>query len=147
MTSRSSGFRFTWSDHDRTARYTKSVVLLAIAAVALRIVGVPPVDLHGPLHYLGVMDPLCGGTRATFLMLSGDMAGAATYNPIVFPLAAVVAFVLLRTAVGLITRQWLSVHLGRTPRIAVWAILVLALALLEVRQQLNADLLMQAWPR
>ncbi|SDM29664.1 Protein of unknown function [Lentzea albidocapillata subsp. violacea] len=114
--------------------------------MALRIVGVPPVDLHGPLHYLGVMDPLCGGTRATFLLLSGDLAGAARYNPIVFPLAAVAVLVFARAVVGMTTRRWLDVQLGRMSRIAAWTALALALVLLEVRQQLNADLLMQAWP-
>jgi len=37
----------------------------------LAAVGLPPVDLHGPLHYLGVMDPLCGMTRGTVAVLRG----------------------------------------------------------------------------
>ena len=133
-------------DHDRAARHTWAAVFFGIAAVVLRIIGVPPVDLHGPLHYLGVMDPLCGGTRATFLLLSGDLAGAARYNPIVFPLAAVAVFVYARAVIGMTTRRWLDVRLGRIARIATWTALVIALLLLEVRQQLNADLLMQTWP-
>ncbi|MDX8143193.1 DUF2752 domain-containing protein [Lentzea sp. BCCO 10_0061] len=146
MTSRDRDLRIGWSDHDRAAWCTKAAVLFGVAAVALRIVGVPPVDLHGPLHYLGVMDPLCGGTRATFLLLSGDLAEAARYNPIVFPLAAVAVLVFARAVVGMTTRRWLDVQLGRMSRIAAWTALALALVLLEVRQQLNADLLMQAWP-
>lgn len=146
MTSHESGFRIGWSGHDRAARFTWAAALFGIAAVVLRIIGVPPVDLHGPLHYLGVMDPLCGGTRATFLLLSGDLTGAATYNPIVFPLAALAVLVYTRAVVGMTTRRWLNVRLGRMPRIAAWTVLVLALLLLGVRQQLNADLLMQAWP-
>lgn len=138
--------RFGWSSHDRAARYTRAAALAGIAAVVLRIVGVPPVDLHGPLHYLGLMDPLCGGTRATFLLLSGDLAGAARYNLIVFPMAATTVLVYARAVVGMTTRRWLDVRLGRMSRIAAWTALVLALLLLEVRQQLNADLLMQAWP-
>ena len=146
MTSRSSGFRIGWSGHDRAARFTWAAALFGIAAVALRVVGVPPVDLHGPLHYLGVMDPLCGGTRATFLLLSGDLAGAARYNLIVFPLAVLAVLVYTRAVVGLTTRRWLDVRLGRIPRIVAWTALGLALLLLEVRQQFNADLLMQSWP-
>ena len=146
MTSCDSGVRVGWLDHDRAARRTWAAVFFGIAAVVLRIIGVPPVDLHGPLHYLGVMDPLCGGTRATFLLLSGDLAGAARYNPIVFPLAAVAVFVYARAVIGMTTRRWLDVRLGRTARIATWTALVITLLLLEVRQQLNADLLMQTWP-
>jgi hypothetical protein len=43
--------------------------------------GLPPVDLHAPLHYLAVMDPLCGMTRGVRLVARGDLAGAVRYNP------------------------------------------------------------------
>lgn len=42
-----------------------------MAAVVLAVFGLPPADLHGVLHRLGVMDPLCGGTRSVYLTLHG----------------------------------------------------------------------------
>ncbi|WP_344215712.1 DUF2752 domain-containing protein [Kribbella sancticallisti] len=117
------------------------------AAIALLVVGVPRVDLHGPLHYLGVMDPFCGGTRAMFLLLSGHPAEAATYNPIVFPLAAMTVLAIVRIGVGWSTGRWVDVRLSRNWRRALIAVCILALAALEIRQQLHADLLMQAWNR
>lgn len=119
-----------------------SLVGLAAAGL-LAVVGVPPVDLHGPLHHLGIMDPLCGGTRAAFLLARGDWAGAWTYNPIVFPLAAAALLTLVRTTVGVLTGRWLAVHLPRRRTIVV--LLVIALAVLEVRQQLHAELLTADW--
>jgi len=52
---------------DGAPSYTRAAAIVLLGATALRIADVPDVDLHGPLHYLGIMDPLCGGTRATFL--------------------------------------------------------------------------------
>ena len=91
------------------------------------------------------MDPLCGGTRATFLLLSGNPVAAARYNPIVFPLAAVVAGILLRAGFGAASGRWLEIHLSRAWRNAILVVLVLAVAALSIRQQLEADLLTQTW--
>ena len=114
-----------------------------IVAGLLAVVGVPSVDLHGPLHHLGIMDPFCGGTRAAFLLARGDWAGAWTYNPIVFPLAAAALLMLGRTAVGIFTSRWLAVRLTRRRTFVV--LLAVALVILEVRQQLHADLLTADW--
>jgi hypothetical protein len=70
---------------DRAATTTRLAMLGVAGGIVLRVVGVPRVDLHGPLHYLGIMDPFCGGTRAMFLLTSGHFSAAAKYNPIVFP--------------------------------------------------------------
>jgi hypothetical protein len=116
-----------------------------IGAVVLRVAGVPPVDVHGPLHYLGVMDPLCGGTRATYLLLSGDLAAAARYNPIVFPLALVAVGLLVRAGVGILRGRWLEIHFSRPRRNVRLVLLIVVVAALSVRQQLEADLLVQSW--
>ena len=137
--------RVVLADRDRRRGWTISAAVLAFGAVVLRVVGVPPVDLHGPLHYLGIMDPLCGGTRATYLLLSGDPAAAARYNPIVFPLAAIAAGLLVRAAFGVLGRRWWEIHLPRSWRTAGLVLLIVAVAALSVRQQLEADLLMQSW--
>ncbi|WP_439659459.1 hypothetical protein ACSHWB_45000 [Lentzea sp. HUAS TT2] len=74
------------------------------------------------------------------VLLSGDPAGAARHSLGVFPLTA------LATPVDITTGRWLDVRLGRKPRTAEWTVLLVALLLLEVRPQLNADLLLDAWP-
>jgi hypothetical protein len=52
-----------------------------LAAGVLAVVGLPPVDLHGPLHRLGIMDPLCGMTRGVVAVLRGQLGRAVAYNP------------------------------------------------------------------
>jgi hypothetical membrane protein len=136
----------TWHDQDGAAQFTLLAAALVVGAVALRLIGVPPVNIHGPLHFIGVMDPLCGGTRATFLLMSGDLGGAAEYNPLVFPLSIAVLGLLARAAAGLLTGRWLGVSLRLVSRRVLQAAAVLVLVAVEVRQQLNADLLMQSWP-
>lgn len=135
----------TWTGRDGAKAVTVVAVIGLIAAVVLRIAGLPRLDIHGPIHYLGIMDPGCGGTRAMYLLTTGDLAGAALYNPVVFPLAAGVLVVLVRALVGWTTGQWLTVRLPfRTRRVLTLVVLVLFIAL-WVRQQMLADLLMQPW--
>lgn len=134
-----------WSARDHARAFTLVALVLAAAGVGLRVVGVPQVDLHTPLHHLGIMDPGCGGTRAMYLLFSGDVAGAALYNPVVFPLVLGVLVMLVRAASGWTTHRWLTVRLpGRARRVVAVTALVLLLAL-WVRQQAMAELLMQPW--
>lgn len=128
-------------DLHRTA--TRLTVAALLAAAALTVVGVPGINLHGPLHFLGIMDPLCGGTRAAYLFSHSRWTEAWRYNPIVFPLAFTAALLLVRAVVGWVTGRWLTVQVTR-PRV-LFAILALAIAVLEVRQQLHADLLTADW--
>jgi hypothetical protein len=51
--------------------------------------------------------------------------------------------VLVRAAVGIGSGRWLAVRLARRRTIVV--VLVIALAVLEVRQQLHAELLTSDW--
>jgi hypothetical protein len=113
-----------------------------VIAVLLAIIGLPRVDLHGPLHYLGVMDPLCGGTRSVYLTLHGHLRDALRYNP-ASPLLVLAAVALvLRAALGWATGYFLSV---RVPRRLLIPVMVIALVALEVNQQLHAGLLTQPW--
>ena len=139
------GVHLGWVDSDRRARLTRAVLIGLAVAIVLRVVGVPRVDLHGPLHFLGVMDPLCGGTRAAFLLMSSRFGAAATYNPIVFPLAVGALVIVIRASVGWITGRWLDVRLSTAARRVLIAMCVLALIALEIRQQIHAPLLMQSW--
>lgn len=127
---------------------TRSLGVLAVLglvlAAAMAVFGLPPIDLHGPLHRLGIMDPLCGGTRSARLTAQGRIADAWTYNPLGIASVVACVIVVLRSSVGQLTGRWVNVRGRFTPR-QVRLLLVLALLLavaLEVRQQLRADLLM-----
>ena len=117
---------------------------LAIAiAIAMAVFGLPPIDLHSPLHKIGIMDPLCGGTRAARYTAQGNLVEAWRYNPLGILVVAGAAVAVLRAVVGLVTRRWATLSLALTPQRRRWvlgAALVL-LVILEIRQQLRADLL------
>ena len=124
-------------------------IALAIAA-AMAIFGLPPVDLHPPLHKIGIMDPLCGGTRAARYTAQGNLAEAWRYNPLSILIVYCAGLTILRAVVGLLSRRWVTFTANWTPGRRRWAIsiLIVLLALLEIRQQLRADLLMantQIW--
>ena len=130
-----------------TDRHRPITILATIglfAGVLMAFLGLPPVDLHGPLHHLGLMDPFCGGTRAAYYTLRGQGGQAWRYNPLglVAVLAASVA--VARAAAGLLTRRWVNLTMRWSParRRTLVATIVVAAAALEVRQQLIAPLLM-----
>jgi hypothetical protein len=111
-----------------------------VAGMSLAVLGLPPVDLHGPLHYLGLMDPLCGATRGVRLAFLGDPAGSWRYNPAAIPLAAGAVLMLTRGLLGWLTGWWINADLRWTPTTrTLIAILIVAL---WVNQQWNAPLLL-----
>lgn len=112
------------------------------AAGALAVVGVPPIDIHGPLHYAGIMDPLCGGTRATYLVMHGDLRRGWEYNPAVPVLVVAVVVVLVWSFAGRAMGRWITIAVPR--RIGLM-IVVAALVALEVNQQSHAALLTSRW--
>ena len=129
---------------DRYPWWTWLALLSAAMIALLSVAGLPPVDLHGPLHYLGIMDPLCGGTRSVYLTMHGDLAAAIRYNPAapLVPLATLA--VLARAAVGRLFGRWIT---PTPPRgVVFFCFAAIALIVLEVNQQLNADLLTSGWP-
>lgn len=133
-----------WEPTDRHWWLTALAAAAVAVAAAMAIVGLPPVDLHGPLHRAGIMDPFCGGTRAARYTAQGRLDEAWRYNPlsILVVLGGVAAIV--RAIVGITARRWLILSVAWTPRrrrIALATVLLLLVAL-EVRQQLRADLLM-----
>ena len=119
------------------------VLALAIAAV-MAIFGLPPVDLHGPLHKIGIMDPFCGGTRAARYAAQGNLTEAWRYNPLSILVVYGAGLAIFRAAVGFLGRRWVTFTVNWTPRRRRWAIavLIVLVALLEIRQQMRADLLM-----
>jgi hypothetical protein len=128
--------------HDAQPVWTWIALAGLVIAVLLAIIGLPRVDLHGPLHYLGVMDPLCGGTRSVYLTLHGHLRDALRYNPASPLLVLAAVALLLRAALGWATGYFLSV---RVPRRLLIPVMVIALVALEVNQQLHAGLLTQPW--
>jgi hypothetical protein len=122
---------------------TAFAVVGVAVAVLMAVFGLPPVDLHGPLHYLGIMDPLCGGTRAARYAMLGEWRQAWKYNPLGIVAVLGSAALVGRGLIGAITGRWLAATIVWTPRrvrLLVAVVLVLV-ALLEVRQQLLAPLL------
>jgi hypothetical protein len=117
---------------------------LTLAAV-MAVFGLPPVDLHGPLHRFGIMGPFCGGTRAARLTAQGEWALAWQYNPLGVAAVLGAAAVTLRAVVGLVSGRWLTAQLHWTPwrRRVVVVVGVALLVALMVRQQLRADLLIE----
>ncbi|HEY3547917.1 MAG TPA: DUF2752 domain-containing protein [Propionicimonas sp.] len=138
-----SSVRLAWRSTDRHVQLTRAALGAALALVALALWGLPPVDLHGPLHRLGIMDLLCGGTRAAYFTVTGRWSMAWFYNPL-GPLAVVTtALMLLRAVVGHLTRRWVVVEVTVTR--TAWRVLLAAASVvvlaLTVRQQLMVDVL------
>lgn len=129
---------------DRWATWTRLAFTGVAAALTMALIGLPPVDLHGPLHQLGIMDPLCGGTRAVRLAAMGDWSKSWRYNPVGVPLAVGGAGLVLRAAVGSLTGRWVEIHVRLTPvwRRARWLVMAALIVALEVDQQLHATLLL-----
>ncbi len=128
-----------WADADRYPQLAGLATggLLAVAVMA--VVGLPPVDLHGPLHYLGVMDPACGLTRGMVALAHGRPATAWAYNPASPVVLAGAVGALARVAVGRRTGRWLEVRVARR-RLAMFLVTV-ALLGLWANQQRHAALL------
>ncbi len=131
------------TDRDAATWMLPALGALIIGAIYLRIAGLPSIDLHGPLHRVGIMDPLCGGTRATYLLVRGDLAGAWSWNPLVPILGGAAALGLARAVAGWFSGRWLSVGLPRRGWISSIGLL---LVVIEINQQLQADRLMHAVP-
>ena len=120
-----------------------SIGLLAIAG-GMAALGLPPIDLHGPTHWFGIMDPFCGGTRAARYTALGEWGLAWKYNPLGIVTVVAVGLLVLRAGVGVITRHWIALDITWTKRGRWTAVIVVALLLIaiEIRQQGRADLLM-----
>lgn len=132
----------SWADHDRVHDLTIVVVAGCLLAAVLAVFGLPPVDIHGPTHYVGIMDPLCGMTRAARLLALGDVRRALDYNP-ASPLLALFGILMLgRAVLGHLTRRWLDVRLRLSP--TIWAVCVVLVAALWINQQAHSSLLMHA---
>jgi hypothetical protein len=132
---------FEWTTVDTTTWATRASIVLALGAAGLAIFGLPPIDLHGPLHYMGVMDPLCGMTRAGRSVALLHFNAAWKYNPGSFLLGAAVGSSLLRGVIGAATGRWFRLTFSRRRPIVLAA--ALFIVLLWINQQLHASILMK----
>lgn len=130
----------------------RAITWMAVAGIcvgaAMAVWGLPPVDLHGPLHYAGVMDPLCGGTRSVRLTFAGRWGEAWRYNPLGPFLAIGAVLVVARTFVGVVSGRWLTVVPAPRwwARWWVWVPAVVLGVALEVNQHAHAALLRTELP-
>ncbi|MER6974540.1 DUF2752 domain-containing protein [Nocardioides sp. NPDC057767] len=136
--------RLTIEPRDPYRWVTLGATGLVTLAVAMAVFGLPPIDLHPPTHWFGIMDPLCGGTRAARYTVLGQWAAAWNYNPLGILAVLAVSALLLRGAVGLVTCRWPTLRVTWSPRARqiMIAVAVILVVLLEVRQQGRAELLM-----
>jgi len=131
----------SWENHDHHHAVTFFALVGVAGAAVMALVGLPPVDLHGPFHYVGIMDPLCGMTRAARLLAQGQLNRAIRYNPASPILALVAIGVVVRAAIGTSTGRWLTLAVARSRALDVAA--GLGIAALWIYQQVHAGLLMQ----
>lgn len=130
-----------WEDADRAPELLWAAGIGVLGAVVLGLAGLPPVNLHGPLHRIwGIMDPLCGGTRAVYWMARGRLGSAWTYNPGTFVLPLFVVGVYGRAFYGYLTGRWVTIHVRRG---LLLPLIFAFLLLLEVNQQAHAALLLR----
>lgn len=126
--------------HDRHRTWTGLALVGVPLTILVAVLGQPSFAFH-PLHYFGVMGPTCGLTRGVMWFARGDLARAWAFNPGSLLVLPSVAFLLVRAAYGRLTGRWLSVLFQRRRWLVI--VSVLLVLLLTVRQQLNADFLLQ----
>jgi hypothetical protein len=129
---------FHWAATDRHHKWLRLALLGSAGAFVLALVGLPPVSIHEPTHFLGIMGPSCGLTRAVRLLAQGDLAGAWRYNPGSFALAAAAGLLLARAVVGITSRRWLDVTVQRSR--LMWVAVLVPLVSLWVNQQAHVSL-------
>lgn len=110
-----------------------------VLAVVLAIVGLPPISIHEPAHFLGIMGPSCGLTRASVFLARGELGEAWRCNPGSFVLAAIAGFIVARGMVGRLCGRWLEITF-RHPRL-LRVVVGAGVVLLWVNQQRHAALL------
>ncbi|TMR42279.1 DUF2752 domain-containing protein [Actinomadura geliboluensis] len=131
--------QITMDGQDLHRRLTELAVIGLFAGAAMALFGLPPIDVHGPLHYAGIMDPLCGGTRSVHSLMSADLSTAWRYNPVAFPLVLGAISLLIRHVVGFTAGRWINVRIAN--RRVFGGVAATLLVALDVNQQLHADLL------
>lgn len=131
--------QFRWAASDSRPELARLAAAGVVGALALRVIGLPPFAIHGPLHRFGVMDPLCGMTRAVRALARGEFAHAWSLNPASFALATAGGLVLLRAVYGAVSGRWLELAVRRIRVLQVTG--AVAVTALWINQQLHASML------
>ena len=129
------------TDGDTLAVLTWLAVGGLVLGAALALFGMPPVELHGPQHDLGLMSPTCGATRSVAHALRGQLLSSVRYNPLGIVLVGGAVGVLVRAMIGRTTGRWWQPVTER-PVLLRWLAVIGFLAL-WANQQAAADLLMR----
>jgi hypothetical protein len=129
-----------WQSHDRHPTTTRLALIGIPIAALVALVGLPPIDIHGPLHYLGVMGPTCGMTRGVMWSARGDLLRAWQFNPASLLVVPTIIGLTGRALYGKITNRWLNLHIRWRPW--WWLIPAVLILLLSIRQQLNVEFLL-----
>lgn len=139
MTERSTGVRLFWRSTDPYPWLTWAGLCGLAVAIGFASFGLPPISLHGPLHFAGVMDPLCGMTRGTTATMRGEISEAMRFNPLSPLIPALLLATVVRSIGGRWSGRWLCTRYVIRP--LPLALALIAVTALEVNQQLHADLL------
>ena len=129
-----------WESHDRHPTTTRLVIVGIPLAALLAVVGLPPIDIHGPLHYLGIMGPTCGMTRGVMWSARGDLLRAWQFNPASLLVIPTMMGLTFRALYGAFKGRWINLDIASRP----WLRLVLAVTVLvlAIHQQLNVGFLL-----
>ena len=126
-----------WAERDAIGFLSVGAALGVVAAALLAAFGMPPVSIHGPPHFVGIMDPFCGMTRGVAAVARGDLAEAWSFNP-ASPLVVVALLAMLgRGTYGVLSGRWLELRIAH--RRLMLVVVLVAMAVLEVNQQLHVD--------
>ena len=137
---RHSVLAFRLEGHDRHPTTTRLAAIGIPLTVLLAVLGLPPIDLHGPFHYLGVMGPTCGMTRGVMWVARGNLVRAWQFNPASLLVVPTLALLNGRALYGQLTRRWLNVNVRWRPW--VWLIPAVLSLMLSLRQQVRVDFLL-----
>lgn len=129
-----------WGPHDRHPTNTRLALIGIPLVLLLAAVGLPPIDIHGPLHYLGVMGPTCGMTRGVMWTARGDLLRAWQFNPASLLVLPTMAGLTARVVYGRIAGRWLNLTIRWRPWL--WIIPTALLLALSIRQQINIEFLL-----
>lgn len=141
---RSPALRLTWERVDRH----RPITFIALAGLGvgalLALLGLPPVELPSSLNLVGVVCPLCGGTRAVYYAMLGQWGMSWAYNPLGVMLVTGAAAVIVRHVAGLASGRWLNLRVRwhKAAIVCLIALLSAGLAALWINQQLHAELLL-----
>lgn len=131
---------FRWEAHDRHPTTTRLTLIGIPLVTLLALVGLPPVDIHGPLHYLGIMGPTCGMTRGVMWTARWDLARAGQFNPASLLVVPTLIGLTGRAVYARLANRWLNLHIRWRPWL--WVIPALLILILTIHQQINIDFLL-----